>query len=207
MSFSGLYHSALANSLVEGSGVIRTVQRELTAFDSVDIDGAYTVIITCGPKQYIEITGDDNILPHIATKVEKGNLIIRTNRSFNTRSLLKISIIVEHLEKISASGANDISVSSLSDPSLTLDIEGSANIYASGKTRLLDASLAGSVDLNTRDLHARTVRIAISGAGDADVYASYKLITDISGAGDIRYYGNPLQIFKKIRGAGEIIKK
>jgi hypothetical protein len=48
--------------------------------------------------------------------------------------------------------------------------------------------------------------VHISGAGDAEVFASVKLDAHVTGAGDIRYKGNPPQVIHNTSGAGSIQK-
>ena len=55
------------------------------------------------------------------------------------------------------------------------------------------------------DLLAEIVRIDISGAGDAHVFASVKLDVDVSGAGNVRYKGNA-NVTQNISGAGSVKK-
>ena len=52
---------------------------------------------------------------------------------------------------------------------------------------------------------AENVKVEISGAGDADVYASVKLYVRASGAGSVIYKGNP-GINQSISGAGSVKK-
>ena len=56
-------------------------------------------------------------------------------------------------------------------------------------------------------LKAENVRITVSGAGDAEVYASKSLHAVISGAGDVVYDGNPADVQREISGWGEVSPK
>lgn len=51
------------------------------------------------------------------------------------------------------------------------------------------------------------MRLVMSGAGKADVYASEKLDVDLSGAGSVHYSGNPASVTKHISGVGFVSKR
>ena len=86
-------------------------------------------------------------------------------------------------------------------------MDGSGDVKASGKTGEFVANINGAVDLEAKELRSERVRISVSGSSDSSVYASNSLQVDISGVGDVYYYGNPEEIIEEISGVGEIIKK
>jgi len=116
-------------------------------------------------------------------------------------------MVVDNIENITSSGANDISVSRVNNAKLDMTLYGSGDVKASGKTSEFVTSISGSVDLYAKDLQSKKVQISASGASEAVVYASKRLEVDISGVGDISYHGNPAEVIKEISGVGEIIEK
>jgi hypothetical protein len=92
----------------------------------------------------------------------------------------------------------------VSNSGLTLDIEGSGDVEAVGRTQMLNATIEGSGDFNLRGLYARDARVRIDGSGDATVAVSGFLDASVSGSGDIRYAGRPAQISVHRGGSGSV---
>jgi hypothetical protein len=77
--------------------------------------------------------------------------------------------------------------------------------YLKSQTKDFTVRGSGSTEIKSFGLLAENVEVRISGAGDADVFASVKLDVTVSGAGSIRYKGNPT-VNQKMSGAGNIKK-
>ncbi len=197
----------VSTGCIEGSGIAKTEQRQVPSFDAITVGGSLDVNIECQKKQGVEITGDDNILPYIITKVNGNTLSITSNGSFCPKTPLKANISVDNTEKISASGAHDVSISNVHNKKITFHLDGSGNVRASGTTGEFTIKINGSTELDAKDLKSEEVSISINGAANAVVYASRKLQANISGAGDISYYGNPKEVSQEILGVGDIVRK
>jgi hypothetical protein len=190
-----------------GSGTMKLEKRNVPAFTAVDISGAYEVEIVVQPEQSLEVEGDDNLLPLIKTEVRNGVLSINNEKSFSTGHKLRVRISVPSLDGISTSGASDIVASNVKSGDFKIEASGAGNLEISGETRTLEVGMSGAGKLNAKDFRAEKVTINSSGAAEADVYASQELNADVSGAGNINYYGNPKTINEDRSGAGSISKK
>ncbi len=69
--------SACGVFVTRGSGIMATETREVSGYDAIEIEGYGNLIITQGETESLEIEAEDNILPHITTKVRNGTLHIR----------------------------------------------------------------------------------------------------------------------------------
>lgn len=200
-------NTGVITGCIEGSGNARTEQRQVVFFNAINVSGAFDVYVECQQKQNVEITTDDNILPHITTKVRGQTLYITSNRSICPKSQLDINISIDNVEDFASSGASDVSISDINNKKLVMTLEGVGDIDVSGKTREFVIDVSGAVEIDAKGLLSEEVRISSSGAAEAVVHASKRLQIDISGVGDIYYYGNPEEIIEDISGVGEIIKK
>ena len=81
----------------------------------------------------------------------------------------------------------------------TSDRDGNEEIY------LMKVDGSGSSHFRCFDLMAEIVSVDISGAGDAEVFASVKLDVDVSGAGSVKYKGNAT-VSQKVSGSGSVSK-
>lgn len=192
---------------VEGNGIAKTENRNVPAFSSVEVDGAFNVYVECRKKQKVEVSGDSNILPHIITKIKGSTLQITTSKTICPKKLLEVKVSADNIEKVTVSGAVDLSISGVDNNKLDIQVDGAGDIKASGKTKSFKVDISGSGDLKAKDLKAENVEVSVNGAGNAVVNASRRLKAEINGAGDITYYGNPKEVIQEISGAGDIIKK
>jgi hypothetical protein len=190
-----------------GSGTMKLEKRNLPAFNAVEISGAYDVEIVVQKEQSLEVEGDDNLLPLIKTEVKNGVLSINNEHSFSTKHKLRVRISLPSLDGISTSGASDILASDVKSEEFKINASGAGNLQVSGETITLEVEVSGAGEIDAKDLHAKKVIITSSGAAQADVYASEELRANVSGAGNITYYGDPKTVSEDTSGAGSISKK
>ncbi len=205
--FWGGVHAATHSGCIEGSGIVKSETREVDTFRGIDVSGAYDVEATCGETLRVVISADDNLLPHIRTRVEDGVLFIDSDKAFCTRNRLKATISVPTVERISLSGAIDLSIRGVNNADLAVSLSGSGSVRASGKTGSFTAEASGASTIDARELRSKKVRAKISGACEAVIHAEESLDAEISGAGELIYYGDPARVSRRISGAGELIKK
>jgi hypothetical protein len=194
------------NDCIKGSGKLKTENRNILNFNSIEIDGAFDLVVVCQKKKSLNITGDDNLLQHIITRVKGNKLHIYSNASICSKIQLLVKVAIENIETVSSSGAVDIDVSNLDNNNFSLDISGSGDIDLQGTTCDFTTVLSGSSELYAKNFKAENVRIEINGASDAHVYASQKLDVEIGGAGTLFYSGNPVEITQNITGVAELIR-
>ena len=76
--------------------------------------------------------------------------------------------------------------------SLTAAVSGSGDLeLKGGKVEVATYSVTGAGDLNARKLQSTQVTAKVSGSGDIMCNATTSLNASISGAGEIKYVGNP----------------
>lgn len=190
-----------------GSGNMKVEKRTVPAFSSVDISGAYDVEIVVRDEQSLEIEGDDNLLPLIKTEVKDGVLKIGNTQSISTKRNLRVRISSPKLDALFTSGASDIVVTDVKSDEFKIESSGASNLKVSGEAKTVVINSSGAGEIDAKDLRAEKVNITSSGAATADVYASEELRASVSGAGDVRYYGNPKTVSQDKSGAGSITKR
>lgn len=207
VAMTGCGHLKWGNSHgLSGSGKIKTEKRDVGAFTSVDVTGAYEVEIVCQKQPGLEVEGDDNILPVVQTYVENGTLHIESERGFNVKNPIKVRITTTNLEGLSSSGASKITLEGVKNEQLVIETSGASKIDAAGETKSLEIESSGASKVDVQDLRATRVKVSLSGAGRAQVYASEEVNADVSGASSVTYYGEPKVVNKSVSGAGSINK-
>jgi hypothetical protein len=187
------------------SGPQETQQREVGGFQRIELRGSADVTVTVGPAAALTATGDAGSLRDLRTEVRDGRLVIEQEHGWHWfSSNLKLQVSTPALEGFAIRGAGDVSISGTKGAKLELSIDGAGDLHASGTIDALEAHIKGAGDMDLSQLQARDAKVSIRGAGDLQVRATGALDATISGAGSIRYAGNPQPVKTQINGAGSI---
>ena len=212
--------------VVVGSKNIITQEKQLSAYDRIEVLGSYDVIFTDGEVGKIKIKAPDNILPLIQTEVSDGLLRIDTGKNrYRVKEPIIIYVPVDsRLKQVDIKGSADIySEKNLETKALNVDIygsgdvrlqveasslalkiDGSGDIRVGGKTDNLSININGSGDVEVPNLKAEKAAISISGSGDVSAYVTEDVDISIAGSGDVIIKGNPKKIKQKINGSGRV---
>ena len=214
MDFHGTY----------GNGKVITEERSVNPFTGIDVGGAFQVVLKQGDKESLTIEADENLMECIRTKVEGGILVISTEKTIIKFEKLKVYITFKTLDQMDMSGAVelwsenslhfddlDIEASGASEvemnftaQNLNMDISGASEMNLSGKTSQATIDISGATDMSADDLEIETCHMTMSGAGDAKIYVTKELDIEVSGAGSVRYRGDPEKVNEHVSGAGDI---
>lgn len=192
---------------IRGNGRVKDERRTIEDFQRIQAGGAFTIKIHVGQPTSLKISAEDNLLGYIKTKVKGNTLTIDTRKNISPRKEILIEITTPELEFINASGANNINVSGIKGSQFDVDLSGAGNISLSGEVEKFKAELSGAGNINAKELKANDVRVSVSGAASADVYAKQSLEASVSGVGSIDYYGNPPETKTNVSGVGSISRK
>jgi hypothetical protein len=228
MALMTLFSCRFMGKRIHGNGVVKTVEKPVSAFKNVEADGDIKLIVIQGDLQPVKLEGDENILPFIEVIQEGDKITIQTKEGYNLSPSGDLNVYVTSpvYKSISVSGSSDIvgqnKITSndeleleasgageikmeLDAPKVTAGISGSGSISLKGQTKDFSIELSGAAHANCYDLLTENTTVTISGAGSAQVYASVKLNAEVSGAGNIHYKGNA-NVSQSISGAGSVEK-
>lgn len=214
---------------VNGNGVLKAENRNLTGFKGVSAAGGMDVVLIPGSQHSVRIEADENLLPHIVTELDGDVLEIEPQKGYNLRpdAGMRIYVTAPVFNTIEVSGSGnvtsqgriraenkletDISGSGsmkldVDAPEVDMEITGSGSVTLSGNTRRLRSEITGSGELYAFDLMSEQAEVEIAGSGDAQVFASKQLGISISGAGNVDYKGNPPVINQNVAGSGTVRK-
>jgi hypothetical protein len=177
--------------------------RKVDDFTKIREDGFANVVVQVGPETSVKITGDDNIVPLVKTRVEKGELIIANKKSFRQKTKLLVSITLPTLTSVALDGAGNITVHNASGQDFSASLDGAGNVTVDGAVGNLSASLDGAGNLKLSDLKAKQASATVDGAGNIDVWATDNLTASVDGIGNIRYKGSP-SVQKTVDGIGRV---
>jgi hypothetical protein len=210
----------------QGNGNVIKQERKVSAFDAIDVSGAFDVYLSQGPVQSVFVEADENLLPIIKTDVSGSTLRIENNKPIHNAKSLKVYITVRELRKIEVSGAVDIQtetkftqnelaieISGATDAKLDLAVQrlevnssGGSKLSLTGMANTFNLDVSGAVDVRAYELLTENVSIEISGAGEAEINVTKELKADVSGAANVKYKGNPAKVWTDVSGAGSVKK-
>jgi hypothetical protein len=230
---AALLGNAAQAETVIGSGRMVNENRAVAAFEAVTLEGSFTVKVSQGSREALELRADDNLLPLIETEVEsrsgRPTLVLRWKRSTSVRNSGDIVISVEArtLRALSAAGSGMIEAEAIEGDRLALavagsgdlrvgrvvlnelqaSVAGSGDIRAGGSAAAVKLSIAGSGDVDLAGVEAEQVKVSIAGSGDASVTAHQSLSVSIAGSGDVRYGGRVQTVKRSIVGSGDVQRR
>ena len=180
--------SGLTTMLASGQ---KTESRSVSGFTGIDASGIFEITIVKGSTESLTIETNDDVMPYVRSEVKNGILrlyLAKNNSKTLKNNTVKVSIVMKNLEKVSLSGAcqitsNDLFVSenftgSCSGSSvMTINVNtGRMNIKASGSSNLqMKANVTGDTKMN------------FSGSSNIDLNGSAKNLTvNVMGASNFK---------------------
>jgi hypothetical protein len=187
-----------------GSGTPGTETREVSGFDSLLVEGSVDVTVKVGSPPSLEVRGDDNLLSHVKSEVRGSTLHLSSEGSYTSTLGLSATVTVPSLVSVRDQGSADVVVSGVEGERLEIDNQGSGDLSLAGRVDALEIDVNGSGDVDAKALSATRARVTINGSSDVNVLAVESLDATINGSGDIRYWGSPGNVQRKVNGSGEI---
>jgi Putative auto-transporter adhesin, head GIN domain len=214
---------------INGNGNIKTQEHNVSAFKNVEVSGAVDLYVSQGDTKPVKIETDENLQQYIEVEQDGDRIVIKFKGDVNLRPTHKIKAYVssplyntidvsgasnitgetkivntENI-KLELSGAGDINMD-INAPAISAEVSGAGTVNLKGQTKSFDLDLTGAGKAHCYELLSENTKVDISGAGNADVYASVKLDADISGAGGVNYKGGATNVAQQVSGAGSIKK-
>jgi hypothetical protein len=211
---------------IEGSGRYVTVERNVSPFTEIESDGNFNVTVKQDSVQSVTLYGEDNILPHLTTRVEGHRLRIYYDhdlfKKFDNNGVV-VHVTVPELNSLNLTGSGNINGEGILNTQVlfaTLSgsgkidfnvncvgvlafLTGSGDVSLHGNSTAGTYTVSGSGDVHAFDLLSDDVNVTISGSGDCEVHAEKTLKVKISGSGDVRYIGHP-DVQTSINGSGSV---
>jgi hypothetical protein len=197
---------------IHGDGNVVKQDRSATGFNSVDVSGGLKLIIRQDSAYSVQVEVDNNLQQYIEVYTEGDVLYVhqQNNTSLEATGSIKVYVSSPVYTKLMASGACsikadnklssnsalviDLSGASMADldikyPSTKLTLTGASNADVRGESKDLTASGSGACEFRLFGLMTENADIDVSGASNADVFASVKLDVEASGASHVNYKG------------------
>jgi Putative auto-transporter adhesin, head GIN domain len=214
---------------IKGNGNVKTQEHSVGSFKNVEVSGAIDLYVAQGDTKPVKIETDENLLQYIEVVQEGDRIVIKSKDGVNLRPSNKIKVYVtspvyndidvsgasnitgqtkivntENM-KMEVSGAGDINMD-VDAPAISAEVSGAGSVNLKGQTKTFDLTLTGAAKAHCYELLSENTKVDISGAGEADVFASVKLSAEVSGAGNVTYKGGATNVAQQVSGAGSVKK-
>lgn len=231
LAFVMLALSSCFTKVIRGSGrFVDETRTTIGSFTGMKLASSFDVTIVKDSVQFVELRGEDNILPEVATDVINGQLVLKMKRE-NVRwdfATVRVTIHTPAMNDIEISGSGNVTTNDeITSVETNLIISGSGNITHRLAATKVDARVSGSGNITTigscgdleilisgsgkadmRDMATLRAYAEISGSGNTWVDVSEWLDVNISGSGDVMYRkkaASPLRNIK-ISGSGRVLE-
>lgn len=216
----------------KSTGKTSIEERFIPTFRSIELNDKIDLFVEYGPNLNLRVKAGENLQKLIKTEVKNGQLIIENDnkcnwvRSFKKR--IEVYLQTPTLKAITYYGSGRVNFTNtfVSDTllvnlweasgDLTFKIDanyvelkshtGTGTIKCEGNTEGLVTFMGGNGFIETEQTTAKNVLAVNNNTGYLRIKAEENLKADISGAGNIEYFGNPVIELIDI-GEGELIKR
>jgi len=219
----------LGGKRVRGNGNITTSEKSVSSVTNVQVSGAIDLYVSQGDTKPVSVETDDNLQQYIEVEQQGDKVVIKFREGINPRPAGKIKAYISSplYSTIDVSGASNINGETkivnpenmtlqvtgagninmdLNAPAVNAEVSGAGEVNLKGQTKIFDLNLTGAAKAHCYEMLSENTKIDISGAGDADVYASVKLDAQVSGAGSVSYKGGATDVKQQVSGAGSVKK-
>jgi hypothetical protein len=198
--------------------------RTAEPFTAIEVAGNIELTLDSDSTKQITVTAQQDYLPNVVTKVEDGVLHIYAEKIFLNRTV-KVHVPSDSIRSIKATGACkvftadnllapefDLKLTGACEANMdltvaglcSLDMAGASQANLSGTCNDLKVEGTGACQLEAHDLIAKKVVVRVTGASQADVYASESLDATATGASQVDCKGSPKTVNKNTHIGSEI---
>ncbi len=214
---------------VRGSGNVQAETRATGPFEAVGLEYPADVTIRQGKEDKVVIEAEDNLLGQLSSDVSSGRLTVKSLETdwaarVNPTRPVKITITMRNPTEIEfsaptgtleadglqagtlrlvLSGAGQVTLNGLQVGLLDSILSGAGDVQVAGTADQVKLLLSGAGSFNGTNLKTNKAAVEISGMGDAIVRVEAELAAKITGAGSIKYFGQP-RVEQTVNGAGSV---
>lgn len=184
------------------SGDEATITKELPPFNAIQIGGVGEFVVHEGKSSQLQLTVAKKLISNFKIGVVDNVLVISEDKNFMSPSSgrVRFEITTPQLNKLTTGGAVQIMAKEIHGDTFVLDVGGATHCELAGQVNNFKLDMGGTAQVDAKELKAQNVVIDSGGVIHAVVNAVKSLVVDGAGVGDIKYYGNPMQIEKHLSG-------
>lgn len=190
-----------------GSGVIKTDQRNIIGFKKIKAQDAIELSVVVTNGYSVVLKGDEAVLPSVITELKGDTLVISIKDKTDIKSKINVSITIPELTSLELLGAVHATVKDLKSDEFKIDATGASSAEIAGQAKSLKIKAVGASSVNAEDLKADKADAGAVGASKITVTASDELSADATGASSVTYVGEPKSLKQNASDVSTISKK
>jgi hypothetical protein len=117
---------------------------------------------------------------------------------------LRITVRAPAVNNFALNGSGDLEIMAYDQPKLTVQVQGSGDISAAGRTEAATVDIVGSGSVDLGELRTRDAMVDTSGSGDAVLAATGVVKVAIAGSGGVSLRVKPASLTSEISGSGDV---
>ncbi|CAN5397959.1 DUF2807 domain-containing protein [soil metagenome] len=186
-----------------------TLEIDLPA-DVTYVQGATPgIVVTCPADQVDRVRVDGDRLTWSGSGGDRNGRITFGPRGHGTGMWVRdddvhVVVTAPAVTRFKVLGSGSLALRDYDQAALAIDLSGSGDVAASGRTTALTLDISGSGDANLEDLLAGDAHVDVSGSGDARVAPTGSAEITLSGSGDASLATRPTSLRQSITGSGDI---
>ncbi|MBJ7486122.1 DUF2807 domain-containing protein [Brevundimonas sp.] len=193
-----------------GPSITRTLA--WTGGSTLAVDLSADVTYVQGDQAGIVVTGPKSLADRVRLDGNRLTMSDSDNESYvvfgwSNDDRLSIVVTAPSVTTFDLLGSLDLDIRDYDQDTLDIDLSGSGEVTASGKTRALSVDINGSGEADLGALQTVDAMVDISGSGDATVAPTGRADLSISGSGDIDLTTRPATLNQTITGSGDISQR
>ncbi|MFK8037066.1 MAG: DUF2807 domain-containing protein [Crocinitomicaceae bacterium] len=214
---------------IKGSKEIVEFEVPIKDLSEIAASGIYDVQIIQGLEETATFRCNANVKEFLNVYQEGQKLYLKMeNMSAISNIIIDATITVKDLSKISSSGASNVVLDQASFNDLMLDLSGASKIKANelsvnnldisasgaasgrleGQVNTLTTDFNGASKLKAKGLSIeKNANINASGASNISLTLNCDFVVTLSGASELRHYGNGAILEQNISGVSKVRKK
>ena len=197
----------------------------VSGFDKLDMGSSFIITVTQGNDYKVDVRGRQQDVKEIMARVSDNTLDLHYPSNWSgwkNHKEVYVTITMPRLTGVEFSGASKSKVSGFSSEKLaievsgassatfnvnakklSLDCSGASGLKITGDGQVMNVEVSGASNINAFDFKVATANIDASGASDAKVYVTSKIVAEASGASSVRYKGGA-SVTSNTSGAGSV---
>jgi len=189
-----IFGGLIPGGIVVGSGNVQTESRNVGDFSSVNVNSGFRVQIIQSNNFSVNITADDNVLPHVEVTKSGTVLTVRLAPGFSVQTTtLRAEIAMPTLGGVQLSGGSNVEVTRFSSSNdLTIDLSGGSHLTMTGGANNIDVACSGGSILDLSAFVVNNANVDFSGGSQGTINLNGRLNANLSGGSRLSYVGNPM---------------
>jgi hypothetical protein len=185
----------------DGSSATREIAWNGTDKLDVDIDADVQFTQAPGPAKLV-VSGPKDAVEHVV--LDGSHLQYDDNGDYSGK--LKVTLSAPNVSQFAINGSGALAIDGYNQDQLGVDVSGSGDVTAKGKTRQVKLDISGDGNVDMSGLVADSAEAQISGSGRASIAPTSAADLHISGDGEIDLKSHPPRLTSDVSGSGRIVE-